>query len=432
MPRAVCPRCRRPVTVCYCAALTTIDTATRVVILQHPREEGMPIGTARMASLCLPRATVHVGVRWDGSDTLRDATSDPARPAILLYPGPGARDVLADPPKGPVTLIVVDGTWSQTRTVVRLNPALASLPRYAFRAPAPSDYRIRREPKAEFVSTIEALVHVLGALEGDPERFRALLVPFRAMVDAHLARQAAAEVDFPRRSPPHLRFASHLPAAILERPGDLVCVVGDGNAWPRTAPLGDSAPELIRWTALRLASGEWFDVVVAPRGPLAPATSRHTEIDEERIRGGAQPADAVAAFAAWVRPRDVLCSWGWHGPRLFVSAGGVLPVDRIELRSVAQNVGGRTAARDRGAFLRGKVGSIESYAARCAAGMSATGVVPAPRTLAPPAPQAPSPMQATPAGRAGRRVRLLGEIVSTWRALAADEPAAGDGIAHEP
>nr|MDQ3300003.1 DTW domain-containing protein [Myxococcota bacterium] len=47
-------RCRRPQVVCYCAALPRIDTSTRVVILQHPRERDMAIGTARMASLCLP------------------------------------------------------------------------------------------------------------------------------------------------------------------------------------------------------------------------------------------------------------------------------------------------------------------------------------------------------------------------------------------
>jgi DTW domain-containing protein YfiP len=70
-----------------------LDTQTRVVILQHPRERDMPIGTARMASLCLPRASLHVGVRWDADRSLAAALADPAREAILLYPGPGAKDI---------------------------------------------------------------------------------------------------------------------------------------------------------------------------------------------------------------------------------------------------------------------------------------------------------------------------------------------------
>src|SRR5262249_43954873 len=215
----------------YCHALPRLDTATRVVILQHPRERDMPIGTARMASLCLPRAELRVGVRWTG-EMLAGAIGDPARPPILLYPGPGARDILRDPPRGPVTLIVVDGTWSQARTVVRDNPVLQALPRYAFATPELSHYRIRREPRAEYVSTIEALMHVLGALEGDPARFRSLLDPLRAMVDAQLAcqasspRRAVRQVHRPR---PPRRL---VPGAITERVDALVCVVGEANAWP--------------------------------------------------------------------------------------------------------------------------------------------------------------------------------------------------------
>src|SRR6185437_11532742 len=94
---------------------------------------------------------------------------------------------------GPITLVVVDGTWSQARKLVRLNPAMAALPRYAFRPSRPSEYRIRREPSEECVSTLEALIHVLGVLEGDRERFLPMMLPFRAMVDAQVAFAAASD-----------------------------------------------------------------------------------------------------------------------------------------------------------------------------------------------------------------------------------------------
>ncbi len=158
----------------------------------------MAHGTARMASLCLPGASLHVGVDWARHAPVMRALADPARPAILLYPGPGARDILREPPTGPVTLVVVDGTWPQARRVVRDNPALAALPRYAFTSPEPSRYRIRREPDGAYCSTIEALMHVLGVLEGDPARFRALLPPFEAMIDAQLACEASGPAPRPR------------------------------------------------------------------------------------------------------------------------------------------------------------------------------------------------------------------------------------------
>src|SRR5882724_229278 len=126
-PRAVCIRCRRPESVCYCGHITPLESTTKVVLLQHPRERDVPIGTARMASLCLCDAELHIGVHWRGSSALPRALSDPARPAVLLYPGRGAIDVVQHPPETPVTLIVVDGTWSQTKKVVRENPELAAL-----------------------------------------------------------------------------------------------------------------------------------------------------------------------------------------------------------------------------------------------------------------------------------------------------------------
>src|SRR4051812_3448226 len=92
-PRAVCQRCRRPERVCYCAELPSLPTPqVRVLLLQHPRERDMAIGTARMASLCLPDAELWVGADWTSCPALDAALSDPARPAALLYPGPGARD----------------------------------------------------------------------------------------------------------------------------------------------------------------------------------------------------------------------------------------------------------------------------------------------------------------------------------------------------
>jgi DTW domain-containing protein YfiP len=383
MPREVCLRCLRPQSVCYCAALTTIATRTRVVILQHPRERGMPIGTARMACLCLPNASLHVGVRWDDSDVLRSATGDPERPAVLLWPGDGARDLLAEPPTGPVTLVVVDGTWPQAKNVVRDNPRLAALPRYAFRAPTPSNYRIRREPSVECVSTIEALMHALGALEGDAERFRALQAPMDAMVDRHLARQG--DVKKPRVCRPraHLSAAARALATVRARFDDLVCVAGEANAWRRDGEGAHFSDELVHWVAHRVATGETFDVVAAPRNPLAPTVTVHTGLDASRLTAAAPREELFAAFARFLRPTDLVCGWGTYGPHLYRQSGGTLPAAWFDLRAAARAIAG---------FARG-VGAIEEYA----------------RRAAPDAATDPS------APRAVRRVGMQATIVAAWR-----------------
>ena len=353
-PRAVCTRCGRPERVCYCAHLRAIETKTRIVLLQHPREEDMAIGTARMASLCLPNSELHVGVDFTDSPALTRALSDPARPAALLYPSEGAVDVLTDPPRGPITLVVVDGTWWQARKLVRTNANLAALPRYAFRAPTPSEYRIRREPDEAYVSTIEALVHVLGVLEGDPERLRALLVPFRAMIDAQIAFATTvrgARVRHDKGPVPAKR--PRIPIALGERRERIVCVTGEANAWPyRSRELRTShREELVHWTAHRPATGETLDVIVKPRNPLAPSTPPHVGLSAEELMGGASLPELMEQWRAFVREDDVVCSWGHYAIGIFGSASGdpdALPRSRLDLRQVAR------------VLMRGRVGTMDA------------------------------------------------------------------------
>jgi DTW domain-containing protein YfiP len=347
--RAVCQRCRRPEQVCYCAHVTPLATRTKVVILQHPRERDVPINTARIAALCLPDAELHVGVRWDRP------LGTPDRPAVLLYPGPGAIDVEREPPKGPVTLVVVDGTWWQARKLVRANPVLARLPRYAFRPEQPSDYRIRKEPQAEYVSTIEALAHLLGVLEGDAERFAAMLAPFRAMVDTQLAFAARGNGRHrrprkPRRVPdPRTR----LPPVLRERAGDLVCVYGEGNAWPFGTPeRAAGEDELVHWVALRLATDERFEQIVAPRRVLSPGTPQHTGIDASLFASGLSHDALLSAWSAFVRPDDLIAWWGSYTPQLFARAGGDLGPAQVDLRCATRQ------------YTNARHGPLEAYVAQ--------------------------------------------------------------------
>ncbi len=285
-PRPTCPRCLRPSRLCWCAHVTPLETRTRVVFLQHPREASVAIGTARMAHLCLPRSELHVGVHWQGTRALEAIHADPERPPAVLYPGEDAIDVMTHPPSHPITLVVIDGTWAQARKIVNQNPSLQSLPRYAFRPPRPSNYRIRHEPDEHFVSTIEALSYVLGALEGEPERFRSLLQPFEAMVDAQV--EFARTVRAPRKLEGARRAwkGASLPPLLTERRDDLVCVVAEGNAWPYGHPLRTEAArgELVHLVATRLRTGDRFEAIARPRMPLAPNTARHIALEEAALR----------------------------------------------------------------------------------------------------------------------------------------------------
>src|SRR4051812_22362247 len=217
-PRAECPRCRRPMVVCYCAHLPSLHTRNKVLVLQHPRERDKAVGTAHMASLCLPNSHVAVGVDFSADRSVERCLNDLTAPPILLFPSDDAHDLELSPPEHPVTLVVIDGTWHQARALLRKNRALLTMPRYGFRPTRPSEYRIRREPREDYVSTIEAMAMALGALERDPARFEALLVPFRAMVDMQLeyvARSPGPRHRVHRRH--HAEGRSRLPPLMRER-----------------------------------------------------------------------------------------------------------------------------------------------------------------------------------------------------------------------
>jgi DTW domain-containing protein YfiP len=348
-PRAMCPDCARPASVCLCAELIRVPTRTRVVILQHPRESTVPIGTARIAELALPNAERHVGVDFSSDPRLREILADAQAPPILLYPGAGARDLASEPPRGPVTLVVVDGTWWQSRKLLKKNPEISRLPRYAFEPPEPSRYRIRREPEKHCVSTIEAIARALGYLERETQGLDALLEPFDAMVEHQLrfihAGSAPRHVAKPRSA-----RGARWPTALAERSNDLVVGYGEANAWPRGTPLGEGS-EIVHFVAERVASGERFEAFVAPRRPLSPSFTHHTGIEPERVLAGETWPSFLERWRAFLLPSDILGGWGHFSSEALRREGAPLP-ERIDLRLEARRA------------LRSRPGDVEECARR--------------------------------------------------------------------
>lgn len=374
-PRKTCPRCHRPLAACYCASVVSIQTQTRILVLQHPREADVPINTARIAALCLPSSSVHIGVQFEDDPEVNALLSDPSKPPILLWPGEEARDLASDPPPLPVTLVVVDGTWWQARKLVRTNPRLASLPRYAFTPPRPSNYRIRREPAEHCVSTIEALALALGFLEGNQRQFDTLLAPFQAMVDHQLQCRDQFQASRHVRKTP--LKPQGLPTRIHQHPNNLVITVAEANGYPYNASFRPRE-ELVHLVALRPSTGEVFDHFASPTAPLHPSTAKHLLVPEEAIRE-APPVDKLgAAWHAFLRPSDILCGWGTHTFRLLNGTFGKHPNPQFDLRSTAGNL------------CHGAPGSMEAFSLQFGA----------------------NPLPPFARGRAGQRTATLGGILA--------------------
>jgi DTW domain-containing protein YfiP len=314
--------------------VTRVTPRTKVIVLQHPREADVPIGTVRLLELGLDGLERHVGVAFGEDHPVRRAIAEAVDPPVLLYPGPGARALAVDAPTTPVTLVAIDGTWWQAQKLLKQNPFLAALPRYSLAPDAPGRYRIRREPAPHCVSTIEAIVQALSVLEGRAD-FEPLLGPFDAMVEHQLAfaRDTAA-----RRQ--RLRPKAHRPprfATLLrERHADFVLGYGEANAWPRGTPLG-ATPEVVHWAAERPATGERFEAFIAPRREFAPTFTHHTGIARAHVEHGESFASFAERWARFLGPTDLLCGWGLYASELLRVEGAAVP-DRVDLRRVALDV----------------------------------------------------------------------------------------------
>lgn len=184
MSRPQCSRCLRPVTHCLCPLIPSLDSRTRVLLLQHPSEVNHALNTARLAALGLNNAQLVVGEVFED---LASLLSPPGYQARLLFPADDAQPLQAYAPGDQALLLVVpDGTWRKARKLLHLNPLLAALPRVSLAEGAESRYRLRKAPGPGALSTVEAIVQALQVLEA-PASFEPLLKPFDALIEGQIA-----------------------------------------------------------------------------------------------------------------------------------------------------------------------------------------------------------------------------------------------------
>ncbi|KAH6937557.1 hypothetical protein HPB50_001710 [Hyalomma asiaticum] len=136
--RELCNKCRRPPSVCWCCSLpaTPVAISSKVYILQHPGEVKRNLSTAPMleAALSSERCIILRGRRFSREryEALESVLEDPPSvDTILLYPGPEAKDVqsldtVQQRGQG-YNIVVLDGTWSQARSLFFNSPQLHSL-----------------------------------------------------------------------------------------------------------------------------------------------------------------------------------------------------------------------------------------------------------------------------------------------------------------
>jgi DTW domain-containing protein YfiP len=212
-----CPNCHKPMPLCICDSITPIENRISLLILQHPQEQDRALGTARLLALHFKNAVLKIGLSWPSlSKALGRPVHDPSRWAVL-YLGSAKvadldtdRDIVAINRKGEVEdnqrailkdiegIVLLDGTWSQAKALWWRNAWMLKCQRVILGPAKPSAYgKLRREPRRDGLSTIEAAAMLLAALEKRPDIEATLSASFGRM----LVRYREARHSMPELAP---------------------------------------------------------------------------------------------------------------------------------------------------------------------------------------------------------------------------------------
>ena len=196
-----CKACEKPLHLCVCAAVAPLDNRVSVVILRHPQEQDRLLGTARIAILQLKNAVLKTGLSWPSLSKITGHPTDPKRWGVLYLgtaktSAPLAPRVLtivnkkgdASPEQDDVLktlegIILLDGNWQQAKALWWRNAWMLKCRRLVLQPPRASLYgNLRKEPRAESVSTIEAAAYTLAALDRDESLVEKILPPFKLLL----------------------------------------------------------------------------------------------------------------------------------------------------------------------------------------------------------------------------------------------------------
>jgi DTW domain-containing protein YfiP len=174
-----CPSCHKLSGFCVCAELTANPSTLDILILQHPQERRQPLGTACLVKGTVSNCVVKTGLSWANATKAAGKALVPSEWGVLYLGGakepmPAAKgnavfvtsrqgqllDAKAVRLKG---IVILDGTWAQAKTLWWRNPWLLKLQRIRLNPSTKSLFgKIRKEPRKECLSTVEAVSLILS------------------------------------------------------------------------------------------------------------------------------------------------------------------------------------------------------------------------------------------------------------------------------
>ena len=161
----------------------------------HPKEfKKVKNNTGHFTHQSLKNSELFVGI--DFSDHKRVNQIIDEYESFILFPSPNALDISITNPSVKFDLsgvkmavFIVDSTWACTKSIFRQSKNLQQLRHLSFTTSRISEYKIKTQPQANYLSTIESVFVVLELLNFwkiekiDKESLKNFLNPFHKMVE---------------------------------------------------------------------------------------------------------------------------------------------------------------------------------------------------------------------------------------------------------
>ncbi len=175
-----------------------------IVVLQHPQEPDKVLGTAPLLVRALGNARLRVGLSWPKLSKAIGREDPPSEWGVCYLGAKGKkypREVnVVDKRLEPLSpaprlrgVILIDGTWSQAKALWWRNPWFLKLRRVVIQPELPSRYgKLRKEPRPEAVSTIEAAALVLRHLDANGAAADHLENAFERMLEMYRASRSTS------------------------------------------------------------------------------------------------------------------------------------------------------------------------------------------------------------------------------------------------
>ncbi len=163
--RNLCLTCLHPDFSCYCSTIQKFDPKVQFVILIHPIEFQRRIATGRMAHLILQNSKFVRGHDFSNDSIVNEILKDEQNHCVVLYPSRSSTNISeiqreqknVFPQNKKLVVFVIDGTWATARQMMRESRNLLQVPRVCFTPKGKSNFRVRKQPAVNCLSTIEAI-----------------------------------------------------------------------------------------------------------------------------------------------------------------------------------------------------------------------------------------------------------------------------------